>query len=163
MSLNTIDIPKRHRSCCTCSKPFKGAEIYYSALQEGEGTVVFTRKDLCAPCWEKEQVSDQKTYWKGVLPDNSREQELPPKDVEARIFQLFKQNLEEEKIPQAFILALFLQRRRKLVPREELEKAYVYEWLETGAFFTIPKVKVQELPLEQLQVNIAESLKKREQ
>lgn len=173
MNLKTsflIEIPKRAQTCCKCQTPFKGGEEYQTALFEGAQDVPFERCDFCLPCFQKNVKENADSLplstWKSVVPMKKEESPLP-KQKDDRAMYLLKEALaknDEQSIEEAFILALYLARKRILamrqeVPLENQRKGLVYEVLETEEMLCVPKVPLNELAIEKVQEELAKKFR----
>lgn len=163
-----IEIPKRNSSCSSGQEPFTSGSEAYSLIVEGEEG--FVRYDYCPACWkaieDSAEVKDAITSWKSVIPDVKQEKELFLSRDEAAL-ALFKKiassELEEER-QQAYILSLFLARRRRLYQRKEMTHQngilyLVYEFADTEEAICIQKYELSNLPIENIQKIIANKLK----
>jgi len=114
LTLQKIDIPRRSRHCAECEVPFTPGAPYYSLL-----THAFERCDSCETCWNEPASGDVITYWKASVPTKEEKVELSH-DRDERAWQLFQMAVEEKNDEEAFILSLYLARKRIIVSRQEV-------------------------------------------
>lgn len=159
-----IEIPKRASHC------FKGGELlnqgdsYYSALILGQNEHVYQRQDYCLTCWKEcgQSIPAMASSWKSIVPKKKEKSELP-KRRDDRALYLLKEalaNLEAEGAKEeAFVLSLYLARRRLIAVRQELMKEgkpfSLYEVAETEEMFCIPKISLSELKIEKVQQELS--------
>lgn len=158
----TFTIPRRSRSCEACQEKFDPGAEYASALTDGdkEGLV---RHDFCKRCWNDERLEEHKGFWKAVVP----EKKSITKDPEGHyleVLELLREEIEndtQESRGYAFILALYLTRKKQLILRQEIDldgqQAFLYEVLSTEEMLCVKNVT---LTLEEMQT-IQQSLTER--
>ena len=142
---------------------------FYSALVESEEKGLYQRYDYCAPCWSLLNV--QKLYpklvshWKSRVPAKKLVDELP-KQRDARVLALLKDAILQNQSPdEAFVLALYLARKRLIVLRQEMAlpngggAASLYEVLETEEMLCVPRLQLSELQVGKIQQSLASQLK----
>lgn len=134
---------------------------YFSVVTVEEGEPV--RSDYCADCWktvEEKYREEHAQHWKGHIPKkytspysglNQEERALailrdllPPTDREA----------EEE----AFVLALFLAHKRRLILRAE-DHQLQYEDSQSGEMLIVPKIDLSQLRVEEVQKAVAAKMR----
>jgi hypothetical protein len=138
---------------------------YVSALFESENEEKLRRQDFCLTCWDKKKLEERPlSSWKAKIP-----LEPPPtlsnqQDHLDHVLDLFQEALEtgtEEAECEAYTLALYLTRKRKLTYRKEIKHqgkiGYLYENPETADVFFVKKVPLQSLEQHQ----IVDTLEKR--
>lgn len=138
-----IEIPRRQRQCIRGQEPFVQGMPYVSRLtliKEGE----YTRDDFCLACWEKES---DKGYisWKGEVPRKTAVEKKT--DRLEKGLEILKQNLESDAAidhKEAFLLALYLQRKKWLLARGEFrrkgQEKLLFEVAHTEEMIEVPKI-----------------------
>ncbi|MCB1113632.1 MAG: hypothetical protein KDK62_02635 [Chlamydiia bacterium] len=147
-----VEIPRRARKCARDESPFHAGTPYFSRLiplKEGR----YEREDFCEACWKEESPSPGSISWKGEVPKKTAKDKREDK-IEGW-FELLEQLLEsteEQSQKQAYLLALFLKRKRALAERGMLEGNHLFEVIETEEAILVPKVKLtrDDLPLQEL-------------
>lgn len=164
-----IDIPKRAAACAHHGEVLTPGMEYFSALLPGEIEGVFVRSDFCQNCWDQQSKKKPFNYatstWKSIVPAKKQESDLP-KQRDERAFYLLKEALastEANAPEEAFILALYLARRRLIVLRQELKRknmppASLYEVADTEEMLCVPKIDLSHLQVETIQLAIAKKL-----
>lgn len=158
--MKSIDIPRRGHYCALGNEPLKEGTIYYSLLEEGETDIV--RRDYCPVCWEKISIKGQRAYWKSRVLPKKREAHKAV-DFSHYAFLLLKEALHnntEEAQEEAFVLALFLARKRQLHLRDEIEREageryFLYEVAATEEMLAVKKLDLSTLKTEKVQDNLA--------
>jgi hypothetical protein len=160
-----IEIPKRGATCAKGGEPLVAGEEYYSVLLEDPEKPGYLRQDFCLKCWQELQPKAFKSYWKARVP----KQWKPPKKEESpfdRAFRILREDLQNptpENLNEAFILSIFLSRKRRLLLRQEIvhegEAAYLYEDPATEEILCIKKVEVSALKREEIQQALAKKFK----
>jgi len=163
-----IDIPKRSQLCSIGNELLSEGMEYYSLLTtDAEGA--YSRRDLCPICWDKFQEnfsgSENKTHWRSKVPSKKAIAVLPV-NRDDRVLYLLKEVLNdpENQGSEAFVLALYLARRRVLLLRHELcqEDGSVLLLYEVGAteeMLCVKKMQLSSLQTEKIQLEIASKLK----
>lgn len=135
------DIPRRSRICQDCSAPFSPGSTYYSFLSD-------QRKDFCSACFKEQTKSG--IFWKAQIPEKPK--------VQTTQAQRALELLRNEEKETAYILALYLQRQKILIKRQELEDIILFEVLDTEEILTIKKTELSPLDTERLRAEIAKKL-----
>lgn len=168
-----VDIPKRSHACFKDKEPFLSGMDYFSALLLDEKKSGFIRHDYCTKCWHEVQNSDtsNKTYLKDIA--STWKSSVPKKQVielpklrDERALHLLKEAISSEEINtdanlqnEAFILSLFLSRKRKLLFRQEIVKNSLtytlFEVKETEEMLLVPKLEISELEIEMTRKTLA--------
>jgi hypothetical protein len=141
---------------------------FYSVLIEGEEKGLYQRHDYCAPCWTLMDVQAQYpkmiSHWKSRVPAKKLVDELP-KQRDARVLALLREAILQDKShDEAFVLALYLARKRLIALRQEMtlpdgKPASLYEVLETEDMLCVPRLALSELQVEKVQSSLAKQLK----
>lgn len=163
-----LSIPRRGPRCSLNQEVLNPGSEYYSVIEEDEnGQIV--RKDFCPSCWEstakKECLSKAKSYWKSTVPP--KHVEPPPnQNREIAAFDLLKLALNNspEDDAEAFILSLYLARKRHLLLRQQLKQAdgtivTLYEVASTEEMLGVKKLPLSQLEVVKLQQRLAGKLK----
>lgn len=165
-----IEIPKRGIACKERGEPFVPGMGYYSLLindpEEG-----FSRHDFCLECWQKKSIDEQqgrdRVFWHSVIPSSKEVYKDCCSERDQQIHQLFHGTSQSEWQGPAerFILALYLQRKKKLILRrewkdEEGRTFLLYEIPESEEMLPIEKVPLSTIDIQNIQANIAEKLKR---
>lgn len=161
-----IEIPKRASQC------LKGGELlvqgmdYYSALIRSENEQVYLRQDYCPKCWEQEGGSQSaqamNSSWKSMVPLKKEGSELPKRRDERALYLLkdiLSSQLSPDTMEEAFVLALYLARRRLIYLRQEMKRGgkpfCIYEVAETEEMLCVPKISLSDLQVEKVQLELA--------
>lgn len=119
---------------------------YFSVLVNDDEEEKYHRQDFCSVCWGHEAFKQAKSFWKGRVP-LQKELLKPPELNKEGLLTWLRELLAEERAEaatEAFVLALFLARRRQVVLRKELERQgqlfFIYEDPETEELFSVRKV-----------------------
>lgn len=147
-----IEIPRRSRACFLGREPLTPGTEYYSALFESPEGEKIARRDYCLSCWEKKSSEDKPiSHWKARIPLEAGKIETQQDHLD-HVLELFRESLNhdtEEGRCEAYTLALYLSRKKKLVYRKELkhhgEIGTVYEDPITTETFFVKKVPLENL------------------
>lgn len=163
MKLTRIEIPKRQDNCSASQHLFKGGDQCFTFLyQENEK---WKRQDLCEECWHslkaKGLPANTKTYWQVKIPEKTPK-ELTFKHKEEKALHLLKKALSDSTTTshcEAFVLALYLARKKQLQLRQELdqlgEQVYLFEVLATEELLAVKKMHLTVEEIKILQNKIA--------
>ena len=154
-----LQIPRRNRKCSACENPFQSNDLYHSILNEqDEGKLA--REDLCPSCWE-EKHPEHKSHWCSKVPEREIV-DLTPQGHDERLMELLKEcvnSQEENDHRKAFVVALYLTRRKKLIQRQEIEHqghdVIIYEVKENEEMLSVPKVSITTLQVAEIQKSFA--------
>ncbi len=159
-----LTIPRRSSSCYEGKELLTPGMEYYSIIQEDGSSGQLIRKDYCAGCWSKmgSTHKGEHPFWKGRISDK-KENSQPPLDRNEKALELLKSALSEEgpeSQVEAFVLAVFLARNKKLALRQELAKGahdvyFLYEVLATEEILAVKKMDLPQLLVEKIQQTIA--------
>jgi hypothetical protein len=162
-------IPKRSQRCGFNQEVLEPGSEYYSVVMEDENGLI-VRKDYCPTCWEnsakQEVLTKTRRYWKSKVP--KKQLELPKsQNREIAAFELMREALASKKPEdqaEAFILSLFLARKRILYIRQQLPQAdgtimTIYEVAATEEMIAIQKLPLSQLEVVKVQQRIAAKLK----
>lgn len=164
-----VDIPRRAACCARGQEEFLPGMEFYSVLDEGDEKGQFQRFDYCPLCWSQLDVHAQHpkliSYWKSKVPAKKLADDLP-KQRDARVLALLKAAVQHGQAghDEAFVLALYLARRRLIVLRQELTlpeggAASLYEVVESEEMLCVPRMPLSELQVEKIQQSLAAQLR----
>lgn len=160
-----IDIPKRSSICCGKGERLTSGMEYYSLLVNDPEKGI-QRRDFCLECWkntpEHEKASDEIVSWRSKVA-GAKEMPNGPTERDQRIHNLFHSPSDEEDPAEKFILAIYLQRKKRLYLRSEFTddsgKIFLlYEIPETEEMLPIQKVPLSGISVQNIQKRIAEKL-----
>ncbi|NGX57842.1 MAG: hypothetical protein K940chlam3_00739 [Chlamydiae bacterium] len=154
-------IPRRSRSCSKTKKKFEPGSEYISIISEGEKEGHFDREDIYFDYWkeheDKDLIKRSRSYWRANVPlgpDVPKE----PEELLERAFELFFEYSEKESPEdqlRAFILALFLARKKVFIFRQEIMHnncpAYLYEITDTEEVICLPVLKPTPEQIQEIQ------------
>ena len=162
-----IEIPKRAPCCIKGGEPLLHGSEYYSVLVLGESEGIFRRQDYCLSCWEQSadlNVSQQmNSSWKSTVPLKKEASELPKRRDDKALY-LLKEILANQEskstIAEAFVLALYLARRRLIFLRQEMKRegklpVCIYEVADTEEMLCVTKISLSDLHIEEVQLELA--------
>ena len=147
-----IAIPKRAASCAQCHNDFKPAEEIQSQLLDIEGEWI--RQDTCVACFSPLESA---VIWKHTI---GSEEKIEPENRDHIVTslellqRLIESNVAEEH-EEAFLLALYLVRKKVLVHRVKMG---LYENLETGEMYLVPKIDFANFSAYAAQMRLQEKL-----
>ncbi len=148
------DIPRRANVCSQGQEPLKPGMTYHTMLEESpEGEIV--RKDFCIECWNSKSFSGT-VNWKSAIPKPLKPAITPAARDESSMILLKNGECDSE---EAFVLALYLARRKKIALRKETKDKLFYEVLATEDIMTIHKVPLSQLAIAEIQVRLLDKFK----
>lgn len=162
--MKPIDIPRRSHLCALGNEPLKEGTTYYSLLEEGAQEMI--RRDYCPLCWEKVSAKGDsmghRAFWKSKILPKKREAHQVV-DFSHYAFLLLQEALQhrtEEAQEEAFVLALYLARKRQLLLRQEIEREpgeryFLYEVAATEEMLAVKKLDLSKVKTEKVQDNLA--------
>ncbi len=146
--MKSIDIPRRAPLCALGNEPLQEGAVYYSVLEAD-----LQRRDYCSLCWEK--VDHQNPFWKSKVLPKAASQKRQLVDFSRYAFILLKEALSSGNADEAFVLALYLARKRQLILRNEIERGgerfFLYEVAETEEMLAVKRLDLSTLQAEQVQ------------
>lgn len=166
MKLSRIEIPKRQPQCSGGDHPFLEGDKCYTLVFSDEER--WNRQDLCEECWhtlKNRGLPDAaRSYWQVKVPIKPPAEDLP-KHKEERALVLLKRALAGNSLAEqneAFILALYLARKKFLQYRQALDQLgeciYLYEIVDTEELLAIKKMSLDSDEIIRLQKRLAEML-----
>lgn len=163
-----VVIPKRAQHCVLGQEPFEqGAEYHSILIEDPEQQNGFQRKDYCVQCWEQTSIDlgEVHSCWTSSVKEKKEKEEFS-RDRDTRAMELLRVALQEESETaraEAFVLALYLTRRRLLIWRQQRQQDahpfLLYEVAETEEILSIPRVELSSLQVEEIQKQLASKLK----
>ena len=162
-----IEIPKRGQTCAQGNELLTAGMEYYSVLiEDDEGKLV--RRDYCPSCWQlvQKELNKQSTHWKSKVP-TKKEEACLPKQRDERAMVLLKHCLtkdSDEARAEAFVLALYLARKRIVNLRQELAQedgstVSLYEIADTEEMLAVKKLRLPQLQTDKIQQELAKKFK----
>lgn len=164
-----LEIPKRAKNCTKGGEEFVVGDDYFSVLDsDKEG---FIREDFCLGCWaeaKKEWVNRAEIHWKSkvvqVKPISECKEEKTRDEKALELLKGAVMGLSQEEDEDAFLLALYLARRRFLYLRKEKQTAEghfcFYEEAETEEMLCVKKVYLSASRITNAQQRLAIKLRK---
>lgn len=157
-----IEIPRRAPQCIQCQAHFQKGEEYYSTVVSTHGQEGIERRDYCTKCASHLTKEKGNSFWKSAIPPQKVPSDLPKKKEE-RALLLLKEAIasnDPQRYPEAFVLALFLARRRVIYQRQEMAFAkgvqgIIYEVAETEEMVCVPKIALSDLQVGKIQQELA--------
>lgn len=166
MILTNFTIPKRHLNCSRGAHPFSPGDKCYTFVSAEPNR--WSRQDLCEACWfdlkSQGLPAGIKSHWQTKVQNKESLKPLS-KQKEERALDILKEIInkgspEEER--EAFVLALYLARKKLLIFRQEIELlgevVYLYESVKTEELFSIKKTTLTPSDIENLQIRLSELL-----
>lgn len=149
------NIKSRAHECSRTGQPFEEGQKFYTAIYFDTESGEFQRRDVSEQAWE-EEVAEKKpfSYWKAeyVRPESAKpKSEMVSRESAEDLLRRFVEEDEERTEHARYILALMLERKKQLVPKEvkwtEHGKAIIYEHRKSGEVFIIrdPELRLDEL------------------
>lgn len=103
----------------------------------------YERRDFCLECWEAtgKEAYGRHPFWKAVVPEKEKKAQKPL-STDACALQLLQNKLSEateESQKAAYVIALYLERREKLIKRQERRGVYFFELPDTEEIFKVER------------------------
>jgi len=158
-------IPRRSRVCSKSQKKFEPGDEYLSIISEGEHEGLFHRDDILLEYWEQNRdealLKNSCSSWRAKIPAGAE----APKEAEElleRAFELFFEALDKPDPVRAFILALFLARKKVLIFRQEMfhqdKQTYVYEVADSEEVICVDVMKLSPKQLQEIQDELSREI-----
>lgn len=156
------EIKSRSTACEITGKIFEEEQSFYTVLIDTpEG---LARQDMCVDAWKnfKRQEVTIVSYWKSAFKGEpeAEPEAFQKEDAEGELRRLLKSlNPNDAKV--CYILALLLERKKLLKPRERTElngaDMIIYEHVKTQETFVVPdpKLKLQEIAELQMALDLS--------
>lgn len=151
-----MQIPKRSAHCFIDEKKWLPADEYVSYVFLNED--VWFREDYCLACWKnlhkEKELSIRSFFWRAKVPLSLPKKEplavYKALDLLMAMTDPINQNAADAKM--LYILALFLERKRKIYKRQEVKSigfsllptTLIYELPEKGIVFSVPALLLTE-------------------
>ena len=151
------DLRPRSEACNSCQKAFVAEQPYYSILTfTAQG---YCRQDLCTSCWPVADRTAVLSHWQGVYqPPPQQPTETVKKETAESLLRKVMSSEDTTVNPVRYILAVMLERKRLLKPRQIThrgdQRVLVYEHAKTGESFVIPDPNLRLDRLEDVQKEI---------
>lgn len=161
-----IEIPRRSSICSKGNEVLAPGSEYYSVLTEDLNTT-YIRQDFCLNCWLESKQGDsqqkKKNYWKAKVADSKKELADVFGSRDERAMELLKVAMQRNEVDdqaEAFVLALYLARRKIICLRKQLHHAELgainlYEVIATEEMLSIKRMELARLEVEKIQQSIA--------
>ncbi len=154
------NIQQRGHICVGCQQPFTAAQAYHTLLLFTE--TGYQRRDLCATCWDNSDPAGAISHWEGVfqLPPPPEQKDAVKKETAESLLRKLMESPDPSHANSRYILAVMLERKRILKPREKTtaengRRVLCYEHAKTGESFIIPDPGLRLDQLEDTQRQIA--------
>lgn len=161
-------IPSRGRSCVRGGEPFAAGMEICSLLstddQEG-----FRRSDYCVACWALESPTralEGTTYWRSVLPERQQVEQGAVAERSEQVLDWLRDALARGDgvgARQAYVLALYLVRLRKLVRRQNVTRDgnpfTLYEMVDGEEAMLVPMVTLSSAEVDELHRDLVDRLR----
>lgn len=157
-------LQKRSRACAACGRPFSWGEKYYSVLiVEGE---CFRRSDYCCSCWPEAREGGEGPFslWQGKFLEEepARKTEAVESTRAENLLAWLVRSMEPRFLKLAYVFALLLERKRKLLRRGRAEREgrvyIIYEQPGTGQAFMVEDMDINLSEAEGLQEDLNQIL-----
>jgi len=153
--LQPWNLKSRSHDCARTARPFVEGEPFYTAIYFDAQTGEFIRRDVSLEAWDEEIAEKTPfSYWKAeyVKPESLKPKaEIVGKEgAEALLRRLVEEDQPHTENAR-YILALMLERKRQLVPKEikhtEAGPMVLYENRKSGDIYIIrdPELRLDEL------------------
>lgn len=157
-------VPKRTGVCEASGEPLQAGSTVYSFVYETEEG--WLRKDYSEAGWDsvgKDACTELAgVHWKSTLPMPEKKPEKP-EDRDRRAVEVLKALAHQpETVADAFILSLFLRRRRRLLLKKVFKKEdkefHLFEIAGSSEIVPIQQVELSAIETESVQRRLAERL-----
>ncbi len=149
------NIKSRSHECARSGRPFAEGEVFHTAIYFDTETGEFIRRDVSLDAWQEETAERTPySYWRAeyIKPETTKPAvEISgregPENLLRRLVEEDNQRTENAR----YILALMLERKKLLAPREVKEgengRMLFYEQRKTGEVFIIrdPELRLNEI------------------
>jgi hypothetical protein len=161
--LQAWNIKTRSHECARTGRPFVEGESFHTAIHFDTETGEFVRRDICAEAWADECAERAPfSSWQTVF---AKAETAPPKpeltgrDSAENLLRKLCEDDEPDTENARYILALMLERKKLLVPKETREgeqgRMLIYEHRKTGEVFIIRDPELRLDGIEQVQDQVA--------
>ncbi|GEM_PF-1639589 len=160
--LKQLPIPRRARSCARSNQPFQPGDTVVSLISDGQKEGVYEREDILQSEWDEQPGEGVRSYWTSVIPERAKKPTTPDEYLERAMTLLVDFLDKEEAQLKAFLLALFLGRKKKLIFRGELREEgtdyYLFEVEESEEMLTLPVLDPSEAELARVQQELSDEI-----
>lgn len=157
------NLKSRSHECARTARPFVEGETFYTAIYFDTANGEFIRRDVSLEAWEEETAERTPfSSWKAeyVKPDSQHKPKMEivgKESAEALLRRLVEEDLSHTEHAR-YILALMLERKRQLTPKEvkytEHGTMLLYENKKSGEIYIIrdPELRLDEIEAVQEEV-----------
>jgi hypothetical protein len=151
------NIKSRAHECARTGRPFEDKETFHTAIYFDPPSGEFLRRDVSDSAWAEETAertpiaSWKSVYEKSADPSKPRVEFANRENAESLLQRLIEEDLEHTENAR-YILALMLERKKVLVPKEVKEndtghKILIYENRKSGEVYLIrdPELRLDEI------------------
>lgn len=160
--LQIWNIKSRAHECARTAQPFTEGEIFHTAIYFDTEAGELVRRDVSISAW-KEEIAERTpiAYWRTeyVKPQaGPAKPEIATRESPESLLRRLIEDDQEHTEHARYILALMLERKRQLVPKEkkytESGTMLIYEMRRTGEVFIIrdPELRLDEIEAVQEEV-----------
>jgi hypothetical protein len=154
--LNIWNIKSRAHECARTGRPFEEGETFHTAIYFDTEAGDFMRRDVCTEAWEEETAERAPfSSWKSVYekPEHAKAKpEIASRETAEGLLRRLIDEDQEHTEHARYILALMLERKKILVPKERKENdsgaiMLMYEHRKTGEVFILrdPELRLDEV------------------
>jgi hypothetical protein len=155
-ALTAIVIPRRGPACAGCATAFEEKMRYTSVLIDHEAEEEYIRRDYCETCWgepkEEEYRHKRAVFWCSAVPERKKRE--APKTYNEKALALLRELVKSDKEKDshlAFVVALFLERKRNIALRKVYEGVAWYEDTTTEDMLPVRRVTLSDLDMAALE------------
>jgi hypothetical protein len=158
----TWNIKSRAHECARTARPFEEGEIFWTAIYFDTASADFVRRDVSADAWKEETaertpIASWRTEY--VKPESATPRpEITTKESAESLLRRLIEEDQEHTEHARYILALMLERKKQLVPKETKHTGtgimLIYEHRKTGEVFILrdPELRLDEIEAVQEEV-----------
>lgn len=149
------NIKSRSHECARSGRPFGEGEVFHTSIHFDTESGEFIRRDIALDAWEEElKENTPLAYWRTtyVRPDSGKAKpEITGKESPENLLRRLIDEDQEHTEHARYILALMLERKKQLVPKEtkytEQGTLLLYEHRKTGEVFILrdPELRLDEI------------------
>jgi hypothetical protein len=153
-------IPTRAKECFSGSEPLlPGEEIVSVLLPLKEG---YERRDYCLACWEREakEFFTATPHWRLLIAEKEKKA-IRQTTSDERALEILRAKIvdtSEEAQKLAYVTALYLERRERLIKRQERRGIFFFEIPETQEVVTIERHPLSPEELQQIEEQLRDGL-----
>lgn len=149
------NIKSRAHECARTGRAFEEGDVFYTAIYFDTDAGEFVRRDVGVEAWDEETAERTPfSYWKAeyIKPESLKPRaEIASRESAETLLRRFVEEDESHTEHARYILALMLERKKQLVPKEVKEteqgKTIFYEHRKSGEVFIIrdPELRLDEI------------------